>query len=60
MHPFNFDAVDLSRYPDAMLPNGATSMLIRSEYESFFDDVSGIECNFIVHGSAGIGKSLFF
>lgn len=59
MHPFTFDAVDLSRYPDAMLPNGATSMLIRSEYESFFDDVSGIECNFIVHGSAGIGKTNF-
>jgi hypothetical protein len=42
-----------------MLPNGATSLLIRSEYESLFNDVSGIECNFIVHGSAGIGKSFF-
>lgn len=59
MHPFTFDAVDLSRHPDAMLPNGATSMLIRSEYELLFDDASGIECNVIVHGSAGIGKTNF-
>ncbi|KAG1778525.1 hypothetical protein EV702DRAFT_157510 [Suillus placidus] len=59
MHPFTFDAVDLSRHPNAMLPNGATSMLIRSEYESFFDDASKIERNFIVHGSAGIGKTNF-
>ncbi|KAG1891494.1 hypothetical protein F4604DRAFT_1673334 [Suillus subluteus] len=59
MHPFTFDAVDLSQHPDAMLPNGATSMLIRSEYELFFDNASNIERNFIVHGSAGIGKTNF-
>ncbi|KAG1826798.1 uncharacterized protein BJ212DRAFT_6355 [Suillus subaureus] len=59
MRPFTFDAVDLSRYPSAMLPNGATSMLIRSEYELFFNNASNIERNFIVHGSAGIGKTNF-
>jgi hypothetical protein len=60
MHPFTFDAVDLSRHPDATLPNGATTMLIRSEYELLFDNVTKIERNFIVHGSAGIGKLIFF
>ncbi|KAG1756298.1 uncharacterized protein EDB91DRAFT_1091780 [Suillus paluster] len=59
VHPFTFDSIDLSRHPDAVLPNGATSMLIRSEYELFFDNISAIERNFIVHGSAGIGKTHF-
>ncbi|KAG2054626.1 hypothetical protein BDR06DRAFT_367466 [Suillus hirtellus] len=60
VYPLTFDAIDLSGCPGAELPNGATSMLIRSEYESLFEHISGIERNFVVHGSAGIGKSNSF
>jgi predicted GTPase len=35
-------------------------MVIRSEYDELFKHVSAIERNFIVHGSAGIGKSSSF
>jgi hypothetical protein len=35
-------------------------MVIRSEYEVLFKHISAIERNFIVHGSAGIGKSNSF
>ncbi|KAG1756735.1 uncharacterized protein EDB91DRAFT_1094168 [Suillus paluster] len=59
VHPFTFDAIDLSGCPSVKLPNGATSMLIRSEYELFFERISAIERNFIMHGSAGIGKTHF-
>ncbi|KAG2034900.1 hypothetical protein BDR03DRAFT_963941, partial [Suillus americanus] len=34
-------------------------MVIRSEYEVLFEHISAIERNFIVHGSAGIGKTHF-
>ncbi|KAG1827248.1 uncharacterized protein BJ212DRAFT_40808 [Suillus subaureus] len=59
IHLLTFDAVNLSGCPDAKLPNGATSMVIRSEYELLFEHISAIERNFIVHESAGIGKSHF-
>lgn len=59
VYPLTFDAIDLSGCPGAELPNGATSMLIRSEYESLLENISGIERNFVVHGSAGIGKTHF-
>lgn len=58
-HPFNFDAIDLSGHPGAKLPNGATSMMIRSVYETFFYKISANERNIVVHGSAGIGKTYF-
>ncbi|KAG2028449.1 hypothetical protein BDR03DRAFT_1019786, partial [Suillus americanus] len=58
-HPFNFDAIDLSGHPGAKLPNGATSMIIRSVYETFFHKISTNERNLVVHGSAGIGKTYF-
>ena len=60
VHPFIFDVIDLSRHLGAKLPNGATSMLIRSEYKPLFKNISAIKRNFIVHGSAGIGKSTSF
>ncbi|KAG2134418.1 uncharacterized protein EDB93DRAFT_846528 [Suillus bovinus] len=59
VYPLTFDAIDLSGCPGVELPNGATSMVIRSEYESLFEHISAIERNFIVHGSAGIGKTHF-
>lgn len=59
VHPLTFDAINLSGCPGAALPNGATSMVIRSEYDELFKHVSAIERNFIVHGSAGIGKTHF-
>ncbi|KAG2135092.1 hypothetical protein DEU56DRAFT_807735 [Suillus clintonianus] len=59
VHPFKFDAIDLSRCPGATLPNGATSMIIRPVYETFFHKISNNERNIVVHGSAGIGKTYF-
>ncbi|OAX32715.1 hypothetical protein K503DRAFT_869998 [Rhizopogon vinicolor AM-OR11-026] len=59
VHPFTCDTLDLSQYPSAKLPNGGTSMLIRSEYDLLFENVSKVKRNFVIHGSAGIGKSHF-
>ncbi|KAG2121250.1 hypothetical protein DEU56DRAFT_834536, partial [Suillus clintonianus] len=59
MHPFNCNTIDLSRCPGAKLPNGATSMIIRSAYETFFHKISMNERNIVIHGSAGIGKTYF-
>ncbi|KAG2141931.1 hypothetical protein DEU56DRAFT_795576, partial [Suillus clintonianus] len=59
VHPFNFNAIDLSQCPGAKLPNGATSMIIRSAYETFFYNVFMNERNIVIHGSAGIGKTYF-
>ncbi|KAG2368609.1 hypothetical protein BDR07DRAFT_1605413 [Suillus spraguei] len=59
MHLLTFDAINLSGCRGAKLPNGATSMVIRSEYESIFEHISTIGRNFIVHGSTGIGKTYF-
>ncbi|KAG1753459.1 hypothetical protein EDB19DRAFT_1669442 [Suillus lakei] len=59
VYPIAFDVINLSGCPGTELPNGTTSMVIRSEYESLFEHISSIERNFIVHGSAGIGKTHF-
>lgn len=35
-------------------------MIVRSVYETFFHKISTNERNIVVHGSAGIGKSVSF
>ncbi|OJA11290.1 hypothetical protein AZE42_05696 [Rhizopogon vesiculosus] len=50
VHPFTCDTLDLSQYPSAKLPNGVTSMLICSEYDLFFKNVSKVKHNFVIHG----------